>query len=383
MDQKRKRGKKVRISILRVLCLAEGLLAIVLAAVFFWCGIRNSRPEAALEKYCSALQTRDWNTVYDLLNLPNDGSLSRRMFVNARRYDNNGEYFSSYTYEKSDKEAAPRDYETWYGTDPVTRVYNTEFTKADGSEPARPVVLLVKTGKKFFLFDEWKVSPVSYLVLNTGFTIPLKSKMTLNGVEIMVDQREQGSKLSFGIPYLFKGWYQLEVSMDGMESYRESLPLTKSNSEHSIQLLPASGARNSVLERAEQDIQKILESALTNKSFGTVSDLFHPEALKDGEVQAAYNALRQKGSTGEAGVTWVELTGLQGTLAEKEPGAGGEESIVVNISGHAKERFIYMAEDLNALANGEREFDIQMSGEYSSSNGQWKLLSMPVTADML
>lgn len=385
MKQNAQVQKTERISILRVFIWAELMLAIILAFIFFWCGAMYAKPETAVAKFCEALRGKDWNTVYDLLNVPKNSSLSKQMFINARRNDNDKEMYSSVTWELADREPKLTTYESWYGEEPELKAYDTFFTKANGEGVVTFKVNLVKTGKRFWFFDEWKVSPVHYIVKNTGFTIPKGASVTLNGVEVEVNKWAEGNWQSFGIPYLFRGAYQLEVSMDGMETYRNNLRITKHKQDFTIQLLPDSDMQNAILKQAEEDIEKILSAALTDKSFGIVSDVFSTDALKDGSIQAAYNDLRTKASIGEEGVTWLEITNMKGTLSarEKAYNTNEENDMIVSLSGHVNEKFIYMSEQTNSLVNDTREFEIQIRAVYTRSNGQWKLISLPITADMI
>ncbi|MDO5337639.1 MAG: hypothetical protein Q4E89_09365 [Eubacteriales bacterium] len=385
MTQDKQKQKTERISLLRVFILSELMLAVILAAIFFWCGAMYAKPENAVAKFCEALRVKDWNTVYDLLNVPENSSLSKQMFINARRNDNNTEMYSEVTWELSDREPKLTTYETWYGETPELKAYDSVFTKSDGSGTVDFKINLVKTGKRFWLFDEWKVSPVHYIVKNTGFTVPKGASVTLNGAEVGVDKWAEGSWQSFGIPYLFRGTYQLEVSMDGMETYRNNLRLTKNRQDFTIQLLPDTEIQNAILKQAEEDIERILSAALTDKSFGTVSDVFSTDALKDGSIQSAYNDLRAKASIGEEGVTWLEITNMKGILTARENAynTNEENDMIVSLSGHVNEKYIYLSEQTNSLVNDAREFEIEIKAVYTRINGLWKLISLPVTADMI
>lgn len=380
-----KRRKRRQIRSITIFAGIEFVMLVVLAGIFWICGTKYSNPERILKEYCQAVMEKDWNEVYDLLNVPKTSSLSKKMFVNARRNDNREGMYLFYEYEPANRDMTVQEYEKVNGVQPEAKGYYTRFVMDEEGNAARQVVTLVKTGKKLLFFDEWKVSPRIYIVSDVGFTLPKGAAMTLNGISIVVEKKPEGNWQKFAIPYLFKGSYQMEVAMDGMETYRQNLSVREDGQSMVVQLLPEQTSQDAILVKAGQDIESILAAAFTKKSFGTISDSFAPEALTDGSIQQAFNELKNIASNGgEEGITWVEIGGLQETLTAREGAydSGEENDMVVSLQGTVHEKFIYMSEEINALANDERQFTIQIQSEYTNVNGQWKLTGLPVTAQM-
>lgn len=378
--------KKTRIGFLTVFIIFEIFLALILAGILGWYGTRNSSPGSVMKTYCEAVAKKDWSTVYDVLNVPKNSSLTKQLFVDARRKNNRQGIFSSVTWEETvDWDPEIQEYEKWYGTEPSMKAYDATFYRTDGKDPVQWRVTLVKSRKKFFLFDEWKVSPQRYIIQSTGFTIPKGAAITLNGTKVMTDEWAEGNWQSFGIEFLFAGDYQLQVSMDGMQTYKDNLKLDKSGQCFTIQLLPTSDGQAELLEKAERDIQEILQAALTDKSFGTISDLFSTEVLKNGDIQNQYNELRKRGSIGGEGISWLRIDQISGNLYAREAAYATDEEndMIVNLTGHAYERYITSDGSSSGLMDNEKDFEISMQAQYARTNGQWKLIVFPVTADML
>lgn len=377
--------KKQGLRPVTVFVICECILAIALAVALYVCGMKYSDPRRVMDQYCEAVMNKDWNAMYDLLNLPETSSLSKSMFINANRKNSGSGVYGSFYYKEEEGEGQTASYEWKNDRPPKTLGYEAVFKKiSDGSEVSQRVVL-VRAGKKLLLFDQWKVSPRIFVATNVGFTIPKGAALRLNGAEILVNKKAEGDWQTFAIPYLFRGSYQLEVSMEGMETYREELSVRENDSMKEVTLLPAQAAKEELLLKAEQDVKGILDAAFTKKSFGTISDYFSTESLKDGTIQQAFNDLKRLASIGgETGITWVDIMGIQEKVSgnTEADGTVGQNEILVTMTGHVKEKFIYMSPEINALANGEKEFDVEIQLRYTKVNGQWRLISLPVSAQM-
>lgn len=380
----KKKTPRFKVHFLSALIFFEFLLAAALMGVLVLCYKKSSSPEAVVSAYCEGVARRDWGAVYDTLNVPKNATLTKQMFIDAKRnYTDEGLYYVEGYEETGDWDPSIESYESWYGDEPEMLAYDVSFGRTDGKKPISWRVTLVKSGKKYALFDQWKISPKQYIIRNTGFTVPKGVELTLNGKKVLIDEWAEGNWQSFGIEYLFAGDYQVEASMDGMKTYQEDLKLKESDGSYTIQLLPGSEGQAELLKQAKDDIQEILNAALTNRSFGTVSDLFASEDLKAGGIQNLYNELKKKGSNGDVGITWVTVQDLTGTISVREDAyyTDEENDMIARLHGTVVEK--YIAKDGSSqLSNNEKTFEIDIEAEYTRTNGQWKLIKLPVTADM-
>lgn len=385
MERVKPRKRRKRINGLLIFILIMFFLDLVLAGALYGIQYYKNRPEKQLEKFCEAAYKKDWNSLYDTLNLPRDSSLNRQLFIDAKKDDVDKGLYTGFTYEEVEARPASRR-EPFYGDTAETRTYLVSFGRTDGRDPTQWHVTMVKTGRFLGLFDIWKVSPERFLVHNTAFTIQKGAGIRLNGFEIQFPEDSEGYWQGFGVPNLFKGYYQLEVFMEGMESYYQELNLKKNNESYVIQLSVGKEEKEKLLLQAKDDIEKILSAAMGDRNFGSVSDLFHVEVLNKDTIQKEFAALKKKGSAGEKpGMTWLEISNMTGSIegddTSSENAASNDEK-TVTVTGTVYEKYIYKSEETGGAENAEASFPITMVCTYRRANDQWKLINMPVKAAM-
>lgn len=350
----------------QILIGAEILVLVILAGVFWYVGGRLTGPESTLEKYWDAREEGRWEQVYACSDLPDSDLLTAQMLVDAMRHrEDVSSWEEVERREDGDQWIYTVEYQIGQGSD--AKAYETEVT-------------LIPVGRKWGLFQEWKVSGDSLLVKNSTFYLPSGSQLYLNGEEVEFENTtEEDGTLAVEIPWMFEGDYQMQVTKDGMETYQTNLTI-KSQEEgfqYEVIMRPARQLEKELVEQSGTAIQLILQNALSGKDFGTVSDLFCEEAIESGEAAEEYNAIKEIRSDGRAeGVTFFEIYNLEGQISTQTTEEGG---LYMEMQGNGKKR--YVSEFMGRLNQEISEGVLKLDFEYVLENDQWRLGSMPITEE--
>ncbi len=351
---------------LKILIGVEAVFLVLLAGIFWYAGRRLTGPEQTLEKYWEARSEGRWEQVYACSDFPSSDLLTAQMLVDASR--NQGTVVS---WEETD---CREEEDRW--------IYTVEYQLDDGTETQwyETEVTVLSVGRKWGIFQNWKVSGDRFLVRDCTFYLPSGSQMYLNGekVEMEEDNGEEGT-LAVEIPWIFEGDYQLRVTKEGMETYQTNLTLDggQENYQYEVMMRPARQLEAELVEKSGAALQLILQNALGGNDFDAVSSLFAQEAVESGEAAEEYNAIRAVRSDGRGeGVTFLEIYNLEGQIAAQPAEA---EGLCMKMQGNAKKR--YTAEFMGRLHQEISEGALRLDFEYVQEGDQWKLVRMPVTEE--
>ena len=92
-------------------------------------------------------------------------------------------------------------------------------------------------------------------------------------------------------PSLFQGQYQLEVSEEGMEPYRDIIQIDSNTLGESIELVPKEEEKEKLAEQFGKDLEKILTAAVSKEDFSKMKEIFSEEAMKRSFVKSSYEDL--------------------------------------------------------------------------------------------
>ncbi len=349
---------------IKILIAAEIVLLVVLAVVFWYVGGRLTGPENTLSRYWEARTHENWAEVYESSDIPTSDLLTGQMLTDALRHQAN-----VISWEETDRR---RDGDDWVYT------IKYEMDGDSGTETYETETTLVPSGRKWGLFQEWKVSGEDLLVRDLTFYLPSGSCMYLNGQEVEIEgMTEENGILAVEIPWVFEGDYQLQVTKDGMETYQTNLTLEDEGFQYEVMMRPARQLEAELVEQSGAAIQLILQNALSGQDFGTVSDLFSQEAIETGTAAQEYNAIKEIRSDGrEEGVTFFEIYQLEGQISTETTEQG---RLYMQMQGNGKKR--YVSEFLGRLNQEVSEGALHLDFEYVQEDGQWRLADMPITEE--
>lgn len=350
----------------KILIGVEILFLFILAGVFWYVGSRLTGPESTLKKYWEARENGHWEQVYACSDFPESDLLTAQTLTDAKRHQEN-----VLSWEETE---CQKDGDHW--------IYTVEYQmdQGTGTKTYKKKMTLIPVGRKWGLFQEWKVDGDDLLAKNSTFYLPSGSHLYLNGQEV---KREtvtgEDETLAVEIPWLFTGDYQMRVTKNGMETYQTNLTLENQDDDfqYEVMMRPARQLERELVEQSGTAIQLILQNALSGKDFGTVSDLFTESAIESGKAAQEYNAIKEIRSDGrEEGVTFFEIYNLEGQISTQTTETGG---LYMEMKGNGKKR--YVSEYMGRLNQEISEGALQLDFEYVQENDQWRLNSMPITEE--
>lgn len=339
-------------------------------------------PESVALKYWKAVMAHEWGQAYDCCEFPDNGLLTKQMYVNVSAASNTGAPVQ-YKSARVEKES------NWAAGDSDTSGRNTGsyviryMVKGSASEET-DYLTLVKTGrKKFLLWDEWKVTPSDSWSQDVYFEIPVGATLKLNGVEVTdADITEDAYGQYLTIPYLFTGSYQMEVEGPGMEPYRANTYVDHYGCEDNyVSLRPSRETVESVMAQAEADFKTIMDSALAGADFSTIESLFSEDALNEESVADDYAGLLTLPAEGlKSGIGTLLISSMVTTL----DGSPSEDSISLKLQAQVNQTYF----DHLKTKSGEYQHTLQFEYDdtlefyftYVKKEDGWKLEHMPVAA---
>ncbi|EGG80888.1 hypothetical protein HMPREF9477_01924 [Lachnospiraceae bacterium 2_1_46FAA] len=276
MPEKKPKGSKINF-----LLIGEILVMVaVLVGIYFSLDKKYSAETTALE-YWKAKSDCEWSKVYDYYSFGNEKELSKQMYVNAHSQDNETIKYQSVTAKKN---GGQKD------SDSVT--CGITYRESGSGKEEYETVSLVKGEKKFLFWNEWNVIPTDEVVDDWSLTVPENATVKLNGEEIKESKssgREGMKKVT--APSLFQGQYQLEVSEEGMEPYRDIIQIDSNTLGERIELVPKEEEKEKLAEQFGKDLEKILTAAVSKEDFSKMKEIFSEEAMKRSFVKSSYEDL--------------------------------------------------------------------------------------------
>ena len=149
---------------------------LIILLIFFWLvGSSVTGPKRTLERYWEAREKGNWNQVYEYCDIPESDCLTRQMFVDATR---------NFPAVKSWDIGASR-------MDGKDRIYSVRYEKEGRASEGEidGEMTLIPAGRKWGIFQRWKVHDESLLVEDISFYLPEDSEFWLNGEQ--VESREK------------------------------------------------------------------------------------------------------------------------------------------------------------------------------------------------
>lgn len=346
-------------------------------------------PETVALNYWKAAANHEWGKAYDYCSFPDSKFLSRQMYVDANAdNDELTDYESVKIHDVADEvgEESLDDLGFLLGDDSSdtakelkssnTKYYVIEYLPKGEDVESYSYVAVEKTkGKNFLFWDKWKVTSSDSWITDVQFTVPENAQVSLNGEKVDDSDAsvEDGMK-TITIPYMFVGEYQMTVSEEGMEEYRTMLQVSSSGAQEDyIELAPSQETIEEVAAQAGDDIQTIVESALSGKDFSEIESLFTEEALSERDIQEDYKDLVEelKGDGSTTGIISLQLSNAKVELDY----ASGSGNIDFYITMDKKETYYRSWSD----TPGESDYPLTAYSYYQKEDGEWKLNNLPIT----
>lgn len=353
--------KEIKISKMQLLLIGEVIImAVLLIGIYFSLDKKYSAETTALE-YWKAKANGEWNKVYDFYSFPKEEGLNRQMYVNAHMDDKQVKYHSAQVekyMKKEDKESA---------------YYVISYTTSKNAGKEYEEVSLVKGERKFLFWNEWHIAPADEVVEKCKIIVPENATVKLNGEKIKGKEKLDGNGMKeINIGDMFKGTYQLEVSEDGMKTYKDMLEIDSIMGEERVKLLPAEKEKEKLVKQFGEDLESILNAAISKKNFNAVKEVFSEDAQKRSYIKSSYEGLSKITNQEGTVIHSFELSNIKMSLSDYY-GRKNEITfdVTMNVKSNCKK---FWSEEVQTVEKEKREMIT-----YVKEGKIWKLRNLPIT----
>lgn len=275
--------QKRPVSKMSLLLVAEAVVMAALVIGIYFSMDKKYSAETTVEEYWKAKANCEWSKVYDYYSFEKGDMLSKQMYVHAHSQDDD-----SIAYQLVETKPI----ENQKGTDSVT--YEISYRESESGKVEYEMVSLVKGEKKFLFWNEWNVVPENEVVKEWSVTVPENATVKLNGEEMKESHpSEQEGMKEVTVSRLFQGQYQLEVSEEGMEPYKDIVEIDDGAFGDIVKLVPTEEEKEKLAEQLGTDMEKILTAAVAKEDFSKMREIFSDEAMKRSFVKSSYEDLYQ------------------------------------------------------------------------------------------
>ena len=274
---------------LKILLIEVAVLAIAVFA-FFKIGEKTFAPETLANQYFMAESKGDWNMVFDMMDLPSSAMLTKEMFLKSVEENQLKDITNYKVTERASSKVA---------TDAMLKTFECEYMPTGGTYMNTETIQLVKQqDKKWFLFEEWKVSPSSQLVENFMITIPADAEATLEGITLdelagKPDSSENGVK-KYTLPKAFPGEYELVVKAPYRMDYVETIDISSYNSVYVNNMQMEANILEAVVPQCNDVVEKLYKNALNGVDYATFCEVIDDSIAESFDATYFYEDRMQR-----------------------------------------------------------------------------------------
>lgn len=186
-----------------------------------------SSPEYVAEKYFEAYLAKDWDAVYDRLDIPDGPFMTKEHFLALHTNDEKESITNLKVQEETTSSESISEMlgdlegKLSAGTEGFMRQFAAYYTIKGESQPSRAVIQLMKQKEKSFLFfPKWKVTSGDLLQKNFQISSPPGYQLVLDGETLTptAEASEESGGYDMYLVNLFTGEHTVESSAANRES---------------------------------------------------------------------------------------------------------------------------------------------------------------------
>lgn len=263
------------------------IIAIVIALVLVL-GIggtllsNNFKPSSVAIKYFLAVMDDDTDEIYDFINIPKNEFTSKEIFEKVSKDDSSD--LDLVNYEVTSEEVS---------SDGLSAQVKISYTVEGRQTPLTTTIYLVKNSKnKFLIFDDWKISDGSSLVRENYKIQTFKgSTLKLEGIEVdekYLEDDDDSNYDTYVIPALFKGEYDVSITLANGLKASSKLEVSNSNSSFSDFELDKDETKD-LEEAIKNNISKLYDEAINHKEFSEIKSDFEYDDADLSDLEDSYD----------------------------------------------------------------------------------------------
>ena len=350
---------------------------VVIAAVVSFVVIGNNATDykKTATKYVKAVETGDWDTAYDMLNLPSGEFITKDAFKSANA-------------DKGKKEIASIQADNKYhtATGDMTKQVVVDYTYKTGGSDSQNVTLEKKNSNYMLFFKQYQISSEDVVVKDIEVKVPVNTKLQINGVEVSDSYKTEGGKSSYSaksytyykIPYLINGQNKFKVTGDLIDDLEKTVDVDYDEDNVYVSLDEVNVKESivsAVKTQAQNDLKTITEAGINNKPFSDISSLCLSSAQST--LSSTYkNDVVNDFHSSFKDVTAISLSDVKVTVSKDDYEIDSDDglpyikvSLSYSMSGKYKYSFDGKEEDGTGKASNE-------SITYKYDNGKWLISKM-------
>ncbi len=277
---------KIIISVIAVLIVVIGGSYLFLSKRF--------GPEGVATEYLEAMISNDAERIYNALNLTGDTTFATKESF-EKIFANTSNYFDDVVnYKVIDIE---------YNESKLTANVKFQIASEDSDEDTATIRVIKNSQKKFFIFDSWQVSNVSnsLLVKDYQITVPKKSKVTVNDIELdskYLNNDKSTDELDvYVIPQIFAGSATIKTALPfGIEEvYEADISSYNTSYRADISLDSISDEMTTTLkEQMKNDLNTLYANIIAKKEWNTVKESYTYQDANLKDLEEEYKELYEE-----------------------------------------------------------------------------------------
>lgn len=249
---------KKPMAMLTKIFIIEAVVLVALVIAFFKLGQTAFSSEHVAENYAKAKMAGDWEAVYEMLNLPTSALLTEEMFMTTRT-DEELQEIDNYEINEVESNNFRTSYVCEY------------MTTGDSYSNSETIILVKQRDKQWLFFEEWKVTPDNMLVEDNSITIPNDATLFINGTDVStlagVEKEEYNNTITYILPKMFRGTYDIEVQAPGRKTYSETVDIEYYFSRSYTNLEPDADAVKELVAVNEKLCSSFFSAIMEGKSY--------------------------------------------------------------------------------------------------------------------
>lgn len=322
-------------------------------------------PKRMVENYAKAYVAHDSEKIFDLLCFEKSEFISPEKLEKALESQLYKEVTEYAIKAESDEDDEDEDNDTLY--------YTVTFRDKSHSAEEDKTITLEKSGKRFGIFDNWKIRTTNYVAKNCGIYTPAGTTVKMDGVELG-DKYKGEEDGEYVIPACFDGIHELSVEQDVYEPYTTTFTVSATDYEEenavavrASDMQLSSAAIESLKSSAKDTVTGFYTCAMEQKEFSEVP--FVEAVGSECGLDSEYSEWINNNVTSDTCIKTLEFTNTEETVEaynnEDAARAIVQVSLSYNTTSVVKDYWSGKKEERSGSGTGS------CSLYYEYQNGQW------------
>lgn len=384
---------KKRFPLWAILTICISAVVITAIIIFFVIASGASNPQKTVEKYFTAVTSKDYSGAYDMLNYENKDFTSKEAYIafmkQADELKSSAEKTATVTdYKIYDSNLVTRtDISDIYRATDVLDEYvenekiNSAFSKQNSeikryyiayrlnnSKPNKIMTVWLKKQptKQFLFFDNYKVDGTDDLAKDCTVTVPASSKVTIDGKEVpetalVNDDSSTGyAYIKYKLPTVFKGSHKFKITAPYMKDIEQTYSVSSSVNYSFTNFTFNDDVKATIQKKSQELIPKLLEASGAQQPFDEFEQYCSSDTSSTNNLKAYYEYIEK---------AWKAQNMTALTMSNLEKSTSGNYSISNKIAYYDK----YIASYKLTYADGDRDVRGSIKLIYVFENNDWKV----------